>query len=128
MVNLKCRSPNTSCIFPNIKPFPDQSLFKNIGIDIQEITEKPKKLFSKFGNSHHTDLSKEKCTLIWSIKESAFKYHEIGNVDFRKDIYIPSFMEKEKGKLKITFKNKVTLSAFYKRINNYYLSYVCNYK
>ena len=101
---------------------------KNIGIDIQEITEKPKKLFSKFGNSHHTDLSKEKCTLIWSIKESVFKYHKIGNVDFRKDIYIPSFMEKEKGKLEITFKNKVTLSAFYKRINNYYLSYVCNFK
>ena len=99
---------------------------KNIGIDIQEITEKPKKLFSKFGNSHHTDLSKEKCTLIWSIKESVFKYHKIGNVDFRKDIYIPSFTEKEKRKLKITFKNKVTLSVFYKRINNYYLSYVCN--
>ena len=101
---------------------------KNIGVDVQEITEKPKKLFSKFGNSHHTDLSKEKCTLIWSIKESVFKYHKIGNVDFRKDIYIPSFMEKEKGKLEITFKNKVTLSAFYKRINNYYLSYVCNFK
>ena len=101
---------------------------KNIGVDIQEISEKPKKLFSKFGNSHHTDLSKEKCTLVWSIKESVFKYHKIGNVDFRKDIYIPSFMEKEKGKLEITFKNKVTLSAFYKRINNYYLSYVCNYK
>ena len=101
---------------------------KNIGIDIQEITEKPKKLFSKFGNSHHTDLSKEKCTLIWSIKESVFKYHKIGNVDFRKDIYIPSFMEEENVKLEITFKNKVTLSAFYKRINNYYLSYVCNYK
>mgnify|MGYP000045251134 FL=1 len=101
---------------------------KNIGVDIQEITEKPKKLFSKFGNSHHTDLSKEKCTLIWSIKESVFKYHKIGNVDFRKDIYIPSFMEKEKGKLEITFNNKVTLSAFYKRINNYYLSYVCNFK
>jgi len=99
---------------------------KNIGVDIQEITERPKKLFSKFGNSHHTDLSKEKCTLVWSIKESVFKYHKIGNVDFRKDIYIPSFMEKEKGKLEITFKNKVTLSAFYKRINNYYLSYVCN--
>ena len=101
---------------------------KNIGIDIQEITEKPKKLFSKFGNSHHTNLSKEKCTLVWSIKESVFKYHKIGNVDFRKDIYIPSFTEKEKQKLEITFKNKVTLSAFYKRINNYYLSYVCNYK
>lgn len=101
---------------------------KNIGIDIQEITENPKKLFSKFGNSHHTDLSKEKCTLIWSIKESVFKFHKIGNVDFRKDIYIPSFMEEENVKLEITFKNKVTLSAFYKRINNYYLSYVCNFK
>jgi len=101
---------------------------KNIGVDIQEISEKPKKLFSKFGNSHHTDLSKEKCTLVWSIKESVFKYHKIGNVDFRKDIYIPSFTEKGKGKLEITFKNKVTLSSFYKRINNYYLSYVCNYK
>ena len=101
---------------------------KNIGVDIQEISEKPKKLFSKFGNSHHTDLSKEKCTLVWSIKESVFKYHKIGNVDFRNDIYIPSFTEKGKGKLEITFKNKVTLSSFYKRINNYYLSYVCNYK
>ncbi len=101
---------------------------KNIGVDIQEISEKPKKLFSKFVNSHHTNLSKEKCTLVWSIKESVFKYHKIGNVDFRKDIYIPSFTEKGKGKLEITFKNKVTLSAFYKRINNYYLSYVCNYK
>lgn len=98
----------------------------NIGVDIQEISDKSKKLFSKFGNAHHTNLSKEKCTLVWGIKESVFKYHKIGNVDYRKDIYIPSFTEKEKGKIEITFKNKLTLSAFYKRINNYYLSYVCN--
>ena len=97
---------------------------KNIGVDIQEISEKPKKLFSKFGNSHHTNLSKEKCTLVWSIKESVFKYHKIGNVDFKKDIYIPEFTEKGKGILEVRFKTEL-LKANYFKIENQFLVYVC---
>ena len=97
---------------------------KNIGVDVQEITEKPKKLFSKFGYSHHTNLSKEKCTLIWSIKESVFKYHKIGNVDFKKDIYIPEFTEKGKGILEVRFKTEL-LKANYFKIENQFLVYVC---
>jgi len=69
-------------------------------------------------------LSKEKCTLIWSIKESVFKYHKIGNVDFKKDIYIPEFTEKGKGILEVRFKTEL-LKANYFKIENQFLVYVC---
>ena len=88
------------------------------------ISDKSLRLKEKFINSHHTQLNKEKSTLIWSIKEAVFKFHKIGNVDFKKDISVPEFILKENGKMDIRFKNN-TLKSYYFKVKNSYLAYVC---
>ena len=97
---------------------------KKIGIDIEQISDKSLRLKEKFINSHHTKLNKEKSTLIWCIKESVFKFHEIGNVDFKKDVFVPKFILEESGEIDIQFKNN-TLKSYYFKVENFYLSYVC---
>ena len=97
---------------------------KKIGIDIELISDKSLRLKEKFINSHHTKLNKEKSTLIWSIKESVFKFHKIGNVDFIKDIFVPEFILKENREIDIRFKNN-TLKAYYFKVEDFYLAYVC---
>ena len=97
---------------------------QKIGIDIEKISDKSLRLREKFSNSHHSKLNKEKSTLIWSIKEAVFKFHEIGNVDFKKDIFVPEFILKDCGEMDINFKNN-TLKSYYFKVENFYLSYVC---
>jgi len=97
---------------------------KKIGIDIEQISDKSLRLKEKFINSHHTKLNKEKSTLIWCIKESVFKFHEIGNVDFKKDVFVPKFILEESGEIDIQFKNN-TLKSYYFKVGNSYLAYVC---
>ena len=97
---------------------------KKIGIDIELISDKSLRLKEKFINSHHTKLNKEKSTLIWCIKEAVFKFHEMGNVDFIKDISVPEFILKENGKMDISFKNN-TLKSYYFKVKKSYLAYVC---
>ena len=97
---------------------------KEIGIDIEQISEKSLRLKEKFINSHHTKLNKEKSTLIWCIKEAVFKFHEIGNVDFIKDIFVPDFILKDSGEMDVKFKNN-TLKSYYFKVGNFYLAYVC---
>ena len=64
------------------------------------------------------------CTFIWCIKESVYKFHEIGNIDFIKDISVPEFILKDSGEMDISFKNN-TLKSYYFKVRNSYLSYVC---
>ena len=97
---------------------------KKIGIDIEKISDKSLQLKEKFINSHHTKLNKEKSILIWCIKESVFKFHKIGNIDFKKDIFVPEFILEESGEMDISFKNN-TLKSYYFKVENFYLSYVC---
>ena len=97
---------------------------KEIGIDIEMISEKSLRLKEKFINSHHTQLNKEKSTLIWSIKEAVFKFHKIGNVDFKKDVFVTEFILEESGEIDIRFKNN-TLKSYYFKVEDFYLAYVC---
>ena len=98
---------------------------QQVGMDIEQISEKALKLATKFiSDKNLENLNKEKATLIWCIKEAVFKWHQKGKVDFIKDIIIPGFSEKEKGQIKVYFKNK-ELNLNYQKINNHYLVYVC---
>ena len=98
---------------------------QQIGMDIEQISEKALKLASKFvSDKNLKNLNKEKATLIWCIKEAVFKWHQKGKVDFIKDIIIPEFSEKGKGQIKVNFKNK-ELIFNYQKLNNHYLVYVC---
>ena len=95
-----------------------------IGLDIDEISEKSKKIQSKFVNPNQTNLTENKTSLIWCIKESVFKFHKKGDVNFKKDILLKDFVAKSKGKLSVKFRKKC-LKAYYFKIENKYLVYVC---
>jgi len=95
---------------------------KEIGIDIEMISEKTLRTSSKF--TEKINLTKEESTLIWCIKEAVFKFHKIGNVDFKKDISVPEFILKDSGKMDISFKNNI-LKSYYFKFRNSYLAYVC---
>ena len=72
----------------------------------------------------HTNLSKEKATLIWCAKEAIYKWYQKGNINFIKDIKLHNFKIKKKGILKANFKTEQILLN-YQKINNHYLVYVC---
>ena len=96
-----------------------------VGLDIEQISDKPLRLSSKFiSTKAHQNLTQEKATLIWCCKEAIFKWHQKGNVDFKKDIKINEFDTKEKGEVICNFKGEEIIVK-YRKINNHYLVYVC---
>jgi phosphopantetheinyl transferase len=98
---------------------------KKVGLDIEQISDKPLKLSSKFiAKDVYENLSKEKATLIWCAKEAIYKWYQKGNIDFIKDIKLHNFEIAEKGILTAEFKTE-RLFLNYQKINNHYLVYVC---
>ena len=94
--------------------------FKNLFI----LTGYKHKLIDKFINKNQSNLTQKKATLIWTIKESVFKFHKKGNVNFKKDIVLDDFEEKNEGDLVIKFKRQ-KLNAYFFMIDNKYITYVC---
>ena len=98
---------------------------QKVGLDIEQISDKPLKLSSKFiAKDLHENLSKEKATLIWCAKEAIYKWHQKGNINFIKDIKLHNFEIAGKGILTAEFKTE-RLFLNYQKINNHYLVYVC---
>ena len=98
---------------------------KKAGLDIEQISDKPLKLSSKFiAKNMQKNLAIEKATLIWCAKEAIYKWHQKGNIDFIKDIKLHNFEIAEKGILTAEFKTE-RLFLNYHKINNHYLVYVC---
>ncbi len=95
-----------------------------IGVDIEEISKKTKKIQSKFINHNQTNLTENKTSLIWCIKESVYKFHRKGNINFKRDILLQDFTAKKEGMLTVHFRKKY-LKAYYFKIENKYLVYVC---
>ena len=98
---------------------------KKVGLDIEKISTKPIKVASKFiADKSHIPLSEKKATLIWACKEAIYKWYQKGNINFISDIKILPFIVKNEGELIAVFKNhKLTLN--YRKINDYFLVYVC---
>ena len=98
---------------------------QKVGLDIEKISEKPLRLASKFiSEDEHQNLTEEKATLIWCVKEAIFKWYQKGNVDFKKDIKIKEFEIMEKGEISCNFKGEKIIVK-YRKIDNQYLAYVC---
>jgi phosphopantetheinyl transferase len=96
------------------------------GIDIEKISVKALRIASKFVSEKNLiNLSKEKATLIWCLKEAIYKWHQKGGVDFIEDIIISKFFAKKYGNVRAYFRTK-ELNLNYLKINNHYLVYVCN--
>lgn len=65
---------------------------KSAAIDIEEIGPKALELNSKFMNKKETVKfnDNQSATICWSAKECMFKMHQIGSVNFRKDLRVHS--------------------------------------
>lgn len=63
---------------------------KKAAIDIEQIRPKALKLSSKFMSNQETLKFKdqESASICWSAKECMFKIHQVGNVDFIKDLRV----------------------------------------
>ena len=98
---------------------------QQVGIDIEEISEKVLRVSSKFVSTNNLkNLTTEKATLIWCCKEAIFKWHQKGGVDFIADIKLYPFESMEKGEIKAEFRN-TQLILNYQKMHNHYLVYVC---
>ena len=96
-----------------------------VGLDIEQISDKPLKLSLKFiSTKTHQNLTQEKAILIWCCKEAIFKWHQKGNVDFKNDIKLTPFILEGKGTIIAKFKSE-TLTLHYTKINSHFLVYLC---
>jgi len=98
---------------------------QQVGLDIEEISEKSLRVSSKFISENNLkNLNKEKATLIWCCKEAIYKWHQKGEVDFIADIKLHPFENMEKGEISAKFRD-IQLILHYQKIHNHYLVYVC---
>jgi len=98
---------------------------QQVGIDIEEISEKALRVSSKFVSpKNQKELTAEKATLIWCCKEAVFKWHQKERIDFIADIKLHPFESAEEGGIWAEFRN-AQLILNYQKINNHYLVYVC---
>ena len=98
---------------------------QQVGIDIEEISEKALRVSSKFVSTNNLKaLTAEKATLIWCCKEAIFKWYQKGGIDFITDIKLHPFKSLEKGEITAKFRD-TQLILHYQKIHNHYLVYVC---
>lgn len=105
---------------------------KRVGIDIELVTEKISSVIPKFLTAEEIFLLPRgsiatTATLFWSAKESIFKWYGHGKVDFKENIRIHDFIEKEnEGIISCSFlKDKITsLKVLFLLFNGNCLSWV----
>ena len=97
---------------------------KNVALDIEMISKKPLKTKDKFLSIFdNISYSIEETTLAWSAKETIFKLHQKGNLNYKRDIKIKE-INYDKNQITVLFNdNKIVLN--YNKLNNHFLVYVC---
>lgn len=107
---------------------------KNVGIDIEMITDKANRIARKFmhesefyliSNNNQTESSYH-YSLYWSIKETVFKWYGHGQVDFREDIQIKAIRSYDQVNIAECFFRKTNqiLLVNFLRMNNMVLSWM----
>ena len=100
---------------------------QNVSIDIQEITKKTKTIVHKF----ISDIE-QKCfdtnnveitSLLWSIKETAYKFYGKKELAFIDDIKITKFDIKNDKKTNVLIKNEIKINIAFHFIENHWLTY-----
>ena len=103
------------------------------GIDIEIPTEKISRIMYKFLSAkeheqfHLTQPDKDRipfATLLWSAKESVFKWYGDGGVDFRKHIQIKKRNESNESILCSFTKNNTELTIHYRQFDHLVLAWV----
>ena len=98
---------------------------KKAGIDIEKISNKALKVKSKFLSlNDKIQYNEDETILCWCAKETIFKWHQKGNINFKDDIIIQSIKHSPTNNIHIKFKQNLFILKFLK-INNHFLVYVC---
>ena len=97
---------------------------KKVAIDLEKINDRAHKIKEKFLSNNDIFFENEiNTTLAWSAKETVFKLHQKGNIDFKEDVIIQK-IDAEKKQIMVMFKKK-NLVLNYQELNNHFLVYVC---
>lgn len=106
---------------------------KRVGIDIEIPTEKISRIMYKFLSAKEHELfnliqpDKDRIpfsTLLWSAKESVFKWHGDGGVDFRKEIQLKKQHEGTERIDSFFSKNNTELTVHYRQFDHLVLAWV----
>ena len=95
-----------------------------VGIDIEKISNKPLKVIQKFiSKNDNIKADQKEASLAWCVKETLFKYHMKGGIDFKKNITIKKIDYNQKKIHSLLLKSSVILD--FQIINDHILVYVC---
>ncbi len=109
------------------------SITHRVGVDVEKLNPKIERIQHKFIYEDElknlltqNSLSTVEClTLVWSVKESIFKWWGLGNVDFKEDIIIKAINgDALKGVVQCLFKNDTELTVTYLFSSDHFLSWV----
>jgi phosphopantetheinyl transferase len=110
------------------------SATQRVGVDVELYSNKVMKVLHKFLSSSEHDLIHSKGaspyimeTLMWSVKESVFKWHGDGGVDFREHIHIKAFGSlpvQDHLRISFTGNPQTNLDVFYRLFDDVCLSWV----
>ena len=101
-----------------------------VGVDVELVNDKIEKIIHKFLSRqektllHQNDINTT-ATLLWSVKESVYKWKGSGGVDFIKHINIQSIEEKQdEGVVHCLFNKEIPLQVHYLHFNNNFLTWL----
>lgn len=104
-----------------------------VGVDVELKNDKIDRIQHKFIFKHELKTLHKQCampvnkmlTLVWSAKESVFKWWGVGNVDFKKDIKLKTIAgNAEQGVIHCIFKKEHELAVHYLFFNDNFLTWL----
>ena len=101
-----------------------------VGVDVELVNDKIEKIIYKFLSRQektllHPNAINTTATLLWSVKESVYKWKGAGGVDFIKHINIQSIEEKQdEGVVHCLFNKEIPLQVHYLHFNNNFLTWL----
>lgn len=100
-----------------------------VGVDVEEVTNKIRRITHKFLSEKELSLIPEKdfnriATLFWGVKETIYKWQGSGGVDFIKHIHIKKIEGSNEGLVHCVFMGQVPLQVHYNFFNNTCLCHV----
>jgi phosphopantetheinyl transferase len=106
------------------------SRVNRVGIDVEEVTPRIRRIMPKFLHTSERELIQSNiestATLMWSVKESVFKWYGLGEVDFSEHIRIGAFNPGDEGLDPVCFckEGRIDLQAHYRFFGDLSLSWV----
>jgi phosphopantetheinyl transferase len=101
---------------------------ENVAVDIQEITKKTIEIKDKFLSEEEIkafDVENQiVTTLLWTIKETVFKWYGHKNLPFAEMINILPFSVENQGLVKVCLKKNIILNVLYSVTEKYCISFI----